>query len=130
MKKIKKKKIALIALIIAYLYMLSLFLFPFYIPKESSKVKVFDGNTTYYLTDDESSKVVEALKWHRFIPIGETYFCTGTPKIIIEDIAFGIDFKGDTVLYSEKKKRFLYISKSKMKVIHNILDNYDIDYLW
>lgn len=127
MKKIKMKKVALIALIVVYLYMISLFLFPFYIPNENTNVQVLNG---IELTEEESSEIINALKWHRFIPIGEEYFCTNGIKIKVDNITFGIDFKGDTVLYCEEKKRFLYLSRSKMRIIHNILEKHDINYRW
>lgn len=127
MKKIKKKKVALIALIVVYLYMISLFLFPFYIPNENANVKVLNG---IELTKEESSEIINALQWHRFIPIGEEYFCTNGIKIKVDNMTFGIDFKGDAVLYCEEKQRFLYLSRSKMRIIHNILEKHDINYRW
>lgn len=125
MKKVKRKNIALIALIVAYLYMVSLFLFPFYLPNENVNVEVLRETK---ITQEESREIVNALKWHRFIPVGEEYFCTNGIKIKIDDLTFGIDFKGDSVLYCEEKRRFLYLSKSKMKIIHNILENHNINY--
>lgn len=125
--KIKGKNIALIALIVSYLYMLSLFLLPFYIPNENSQVKVLNG---IELTEEESREIVNALKWHRFIPIGEKYFCTNGISIKVDDMTFGIDFKGDGILYCEEKQRFLYLSKSKMKIIHRILENNNINFRW
>ena len=123
----KSKKTSLIILIICYLYILSLFLWPFYLPEKDSTVKIDNVE----LTLDEQREIIEVLRWHRWIPIGEAYFCLDTPQIIInDDIHLGIDFKGDGILYSEEKKRFLYLSSSKMKVIHNILDKYKISYLW
>lgn len=127
MKKIKKKNVALIALIVGYLYILSLFLLPFYLPNKNANVKVLRETE---ITQEESREIVNALKWHRFIPVGEEYFCTNGVKIKIDDLTFGIDFKGDGILYCEEKQRFLYLSKSKMQIIHNILEKHHINYIW
>lgn len=127
MKKIKKKNIALIVLIVSYLYVISLFLFPFYLPNENADVKVL---REIEITKEEGREIVNALKWHRFIAVGEEYFCTNGIKIKIDDLTFGIDFKGDSVLYCEEKQGFLYLSKSKMKIIHNILEKHEISYKW
>lgn len=125
--KRKKKSVSLIVLAVVYLYVLSLFLFPFYLPDKDSTVKI----DNIELTIDEQREIIDALRWHRWIPIGEEYFCSNTSQIIInDDIRLGIDFKGDGVLYSEEKNRFLYLSSRKIKVIHDVLDKYEISYLW
>ncbi len=131
MKNIKTKNIPLIVLTVVYLYIVSLVLFPFYLPDKDSIVKIDDNVDEYTLTLEEQKDIIDVLRWHRWVPLGEVYFCTDTPRIIInDDISLGVDFKGDGVLYSKEKNRFLYLSSSKMKVIHNILDKYEIGYRW
>ncbi len=98
MKKIKRKNIPLIVLAVVYLYIVSLVLFPFYLPDKDSTVKIDDNVSEYTLTLEEQKDIIDVLRWHRWVPLGKVYFCTDTPRIIInDDISLGVDFKGDGV---------------------------------